>query len=66
LSQFCAATGVLPVSAAARAKFVELDPLSRSMLPWTDEDIENSYRLQWSKLDAKKWRGTWNREIQTR
>jgi len=66
LSQFCAATGVLPVSAAARAKFVELDPLSRSMLPWTDEDIENSYRLNWSKLDPKKWRVTWNREIQTR
>ena len=56
----------VPVSASARAKFVELDPLSRSMLPWTDEDIDNYYRMQWSKLDAKKWRETWNREIQTR
>ena len=66
LSQFCAATGVLPVSTAARAKFVELDPFSRSMVPWTDEDIENCYRLNWPKLDGKKWRETWNREMQTR
>ncbi len=63
-AKFCAATGVLPVSGAARAKFVELDPLSRSMLLWTEKDIENSYRVNWDKLDSKKWRETWNREIQ--
>lgn len=61
---FCAATGVLPVSAAARAKFVELDPLSKSMLLWSEKDLENTFLVDFSKLDGKQWRDTWNREIQ--
>jgi putative spermidine/putrescine transport system substrate-binding protein len=62
---FCAATGVLPVSAAARAKFAELDALSRSMLLWKDNEIDNSFRVDFAKLDGKQWRDIWNREVQS-
>lgn len=64
-AQFCAATGVLPVSAAARARFAELDPLSRAMLLWQDKQIDNSFRVNFAKLNGNQWREIWNHEVQT-
>jgi putative spermidine/putrescine transport system substrate-binding protein len=55
-------TGSLPVNGQARAKLAE-DPVMQSMLLLTDAQIDNAFRIDWSKLDQKKWRDTWSREI---
>ena len=29
----------------------------------SDEQMENCYQIDWTKLDVKAWRETWSREI---
>ncbi|MCB1464204.1 MAG: extracellular solute-binding protein [Nitratireductor sp.] len=63
-TQFCLATGSVPVPSEARRKMAELAPEVAAMLLMDDDRIENSFRVDWASLDAEKWRATWNSRIQ--
>lgn len=56
------AAGSVPVDSKARAQLAE-DPLSAELLMLSDEQMQNCYQIDWSKLDTKAWRETWSREI---
>lgn len=57
---FGVATGTTPVSSQARNKMLE-DPVLRETVLLTDADIANAFKIDWSALDARQWRDTWNR-----
>ncbi|MDB5510878.1 MAG: transporter substrate-binding protein [Enterovirga sp.] len=56
------ATGSVPSNAAARAKLAE-DALSRELLFLDDERVNRAFQIDWAKLDDKKWRETWTRQV---
>jgi len=61
-AKFCDDTGSVPVNPEARAKMRE-DPDNRAMLPLTDAELDNAYRVDWSRMNAKAWREQWNRLV---
>lgn len=59
---FCAAVGQVPFSASARRRMAA-DPLRKAFLPLEDAQLESALRLEWDKIDDRKWREDWNRGI---
>jgi spermidine/putrescine-binding protein len=59
---FGIATGTLPLNSDARAKLEE-DPVSNSLMILKEAQLENMFQIDWDKLDTRKWRAVWNREI---
>ncbi|NGM86763.1 extracellular solute-binding protein [Parapusillimonas sp. SGNA-6] len=56
------ATGSVPVTREARKKMAE-DPILAAMLLISDEQVENAFRVDWSKLDEMAWLQMWNRGL---
>jgi len=59
---FCMEVGNVPASAEARQRMAQ-NPIRKKMLLLSDAQLENAFRVQWDKIDANKWRDTWNRGI---
>jgi len=55
-------TGSLPMNGRARAKLSE-DATMKSLLLLTDAQLDNAFRIDWDKLDPRRWRDMWNRGI---
>ena len=56
------ATGSVPSNGEARARLAE-DPLSKELLFLDDERMNRAFQIDWTKLDEKKWRETWTRQV---
>lgn len=56
------ATGCVPVVSEARARLAE-DELSDELLMLTDDEMEQAYQIDWTKLDVDAWRNTWERQV---
>jgi putative spermidine/putrescine transport system substrate-binding protein len=56
------ATGVLPINRAALKKLGE-DPENRNVLLLKDEELDNLFVVDFSKVKLAEWRSAWNRDI---
>jgi spermidine/putrescine-binding protein len=56
------ATGSVPTIGAARAKLAD-DPDVKDLLFVADADMDRAFQIDWSRLDEKKWRDTWTRQV---
>lgn len=54
-------TGVVPIKKLARERLMK-DPEVGGILLLTDKQMNNAFRIDWKRLDAEKWRETWNRQ----
>jgi putative spermidine/putrescine transport system substrate-binding protein len=56
------ATGVLPINRAALKKLGE-DPENKGVLLLKDEELDNLYVVDFTKVKLPEWRTAWNRDI---
>lgn len=56
------ANGSLPVNGAARER-LKNEPEIRDFLLFSDAELGNLYRTDFSKFDLQQWRDTWNRQV---
>jgi putative spermidine/putrescine transport system substrate-binding protein len=63
-SGFCAATGTMPTIPAARRVMAQ-DPELAAMMLLRDDEVENAFRVDWSRFNLPRWRERWIREIGT-
>lgn len=56
------ATGSVPTNGDARTKLAE-DALSKELLFLDDARMDKAFQIDWAKLDDKKWRETWTRQV---
>ncbi|MCP1337148.1 ABC transporter substrate-binding protein [Futiania mangrovi] len=54
--------GQVPVNPEARARMMN-EPELASVMLLKPEQIENAYRIDWTKLDQTAWRDRWNRQM---
>ncbi len=47
---------------AARATLAK-DPINESLMILSDEGLNNTFQIDWSRLDPHQWRDDWNRGI---
>jgi putative spermidine/putrescine transport system substrate-binding protein len=60
--EHCRTTGVVPLHSGARERLMS-DPENKDILLLSDKDMEGAFRIDWSKIDAAKWRDLWTREV---
>lgn len=56
------ATGSLPLNPAAQPALAK-DPINQSLMILNGDDLKNMFLIDWSRLEATKWREAWNRGI---
>jgi len=56
------ATGVLPVNRSALKRLGE-DPENKSVLMFKDEELDNLFVIDFSKVKLADWRSAWNRDV---
>lgn len=54
--------GQIPINPEARAKMMD-DPELASLMLLQPEQVDNAFRIDWSKLDQTAWRDKWNRQM---
>jgi putative spermidine/putrescine transport system substrate-binding protein len=59
--EFAKKTGVVPIKKSARERLAK-DPEAGGVLMLSDQDMSSAFRIDWKRLDAEKWRETWNRQ----
>jgi putative spermidine/putrescine transport system substrate-binding protein len=57
------ATGVLPTNRSALKKLGE-DPENQSVLLLKDEELDNLYVVDFTKVKLPEWRAAWNKDVQ--
>lgn len=60
--QFAKGVGIAAINSTARAR-LRKDPEVGPILLLTDEQMDNMYLPDWTKLNADKWREAWNRFV---
>jgi len=56
------ANGAMPVNAEARARLKD-EPLINEFLLFSDAELANLFRTDFTKFDLVQWRERWNREV---
>ena len=56
------ATGVLPINRAALKQLGD-DPENRNVLLLKDEELDNLFVIDFSKVKLPEWRSAWNRDV---
>jgi putative spermidine/putrescine transport system substrate-binding protein len=59
--EFAKKTGVVPIKKSARERLTK-DPEAGGTLLLSDQEMNGAFRIDWKKVDAEKWRETWNRQ----
>jgi len=55
-------TGSLPMNPDARQR-LSTDPENKNVLMFSDQELNNAFLINFSKIDLPKWREAWNRDI---
>jgi putative spermidine/putrescine transport system substrate-binding protein len=55
-------TGSLPMNPDARQR-LSTDPENKDVLMFSDQELNNTFLIDFSKVDLPKWREAWNRDV---
>jgi putative spermidine/putrescine transport system substrate-binding protein len=55
-------TGSLPMNPDARQRLSK-DPENKDVLMFSDEELNNTFLIDFAKVDLPKWREAWNRDV---
>jgi putative spermidine/putrescine transport system substrate-binding protein len=55
-------TGSLPMNPDARQR-LSTDPENKDVLMFSDQELNNAFLIDFTKIDLPKWREAWNRDV---
>jgi putative spermidine/putrescine transport system substrate-binding protein len=55
-------TGSLPMNPDARER-LSTDPENKNVLMFSDQELNNAFLINFSKIDLPRWREAWNRDV---
>jgi putative spermidine/putrescine transport system substrate-binding protein len=56
------ATGEVPINSQARQQ-MQNDPVLKSMMLLSDAQVDNAFRIDWTKFNEQSWRDKWSRGV---
>ncbi len=61
-ADFAKPMGVVPVNRESRA-LLQKDPVMNRFMLLSDNDLANTFSMDWTKVEVEKWRSTWARTV---